>query len=263
MNNERYLRISREEQVDFELDHEHVHSATPDDDLDDDDHRTQFSSPWRNQHNKRFHPVAQQDEADDEQGRDAPTSGATQIRVKSSPASSQHGSEGFLDDDMDDLSRYQLDFSDTTMARNLRESTSLEESLAGGHINLALLLQAYHQTQLETRRKRVDQLLSVTTESEKNMDFDIVVVRYLRSGFVPVDSADGIVVVPYHITATAALDGDGCVLLRCATRCQTALLVRAREAHCAQTKSYHANIRRSQSTGYGINTQQIHSNRCW
>ena len=167
MNNERYLRISREEQVDFELDHEHVHSATPDDDLDDDDHRTQFSSPWRNQHNKRFHPVAQQDEADDEQGRDAPTSGATQIRVKSSPASSQHGSEGFLDDDMDDLSRYQLDFSDTTMARNLRESTSLEESLAGGHINLALLLQAYHQTQLETRRKRVDQLLSVTTESDR------------------------------------------------------------------------------------------------
>lgn len=169
MNNERYLRVSREEQVDFDLEHEHGHAASLDDDMEDSDHRNQFSSTWRNQHNNRFHAVAlQDDEADDEQSRDAAAkSGATQIRVKSSPASSQHGSEGFLDDDMDDLSRYQLDFSDTTMARNLRESTSLEESLAGGHITFALLRQAYHQTQLETRRKRVDQLLSVTTESER------------------------------------------------------------------------------------------------
>jgi hypothetical protein len=175
MNNERYLRVSHDEQADFEL--EHGHAALPDDEIEDSEHHKQFSSTWRNQRNQHnhFHPVAQQDEADEEDqgeqglglGRDPPNACATQIRVKSSPASSHHGSEGFLDDDMDDLSRYQLDFSDTSMARNLRESTSLEESVARGQINLALLQQAYHQTQLETRRKRVDQLLSVTTESEK------------------------------------------------------------------------------------------------
>ena len=68
---------------------------------------------------------------------------------------------------MDDLSRYQLDFSDTSMARNLRESSSLEESMTHGRISLALLQEAYRQTQVETRRQRVEQLLSVTRESEK------------------------------------------------------------------------------------------------
>ena len=90
------------------------------------------------------------------------------MALKKSSSSSHHGSEGFLDDDMDDLSRYQLDFSDTSMARNSRESSSLEESMTHGRISLALLQEAFRQTQVETRCQRAEQLLSaVTRESEK------------------------------------------------------------------------------------------------
>ena len=168
MQNERYHRVSRDGQA------RRVDDIGKDEDYED-SKMHQFS-PWRKQ---QFHSLPQDEEGNDnsdnsdldDHHQDAgivqtDSSNVTMMHEKS-PASSNHGSEGFFDDDMDDVSRYQLDFSDTFMARNLRESISLEESVAQGHISLAFLQQAYRQTQLETRRHRVDQLLSVTRESEK------------------------------------------------------------------------------------------------
>lgn len=165
MQNERYVRVARDDQAgradEMGKQEEYEDSSTH-----------QFS-PWRKQ---QFQSLPQDDEENnnsdhEEQNDDAgiiqTESSSNAMMHEKSPASSHHGSEGFFDDDMDDVSRYQLDFSDTSMARNLRESTSLEESVAQGHISLALLQQAYRQTQLETRRHRVDQLLSVTREKER------------------------------------------------------------------------------------------------
>ena len=167
MINERYFRVSGEEQAGRDDD------ARGQDEHDEHSSMHKFS-PWRKQ---RFQSLPQEEceekdsgereDHDEERGIvQAEASGPTMAQAKS-PASSHHGSEGFFDDDMDDLSRYQLDFSDTSMARNLRESSSLEESVAQGRISVALLQQAFRQTQVETRRQRVDQLLSVTRESEK------------------------------------------------------------------------------------------------
>jgi hypothetical protein len=172
MNNERYLRVSHEEA-------EHAHDDVGEEDV---EHQQQQQFAWRpgTSAQLKFKSLAQDDEDDEDDEHedddlDQTTPVGEHVPIKSLASShhgSNHGVSGAslsfdLDDDNDDLQRYQLDFSDNSMDRNLRDSTSLEASMARGQISLALLHKAYRQTQLETRRKRVDQLLSVTNESEK------------------------------------------------------------------------------------------------
>jgi hypothetical protein len=185
MKNERYLRISHNKPM--------GNANSNDDNQNSSIH--QFS-PWRMRqfqalsqdddekcHDTNKNDIDDRDAVFDEEDHDPkPNSGLGESATKvssletapivtpQSPASSHQGSEGFLDDNDDDLeglSRYQLDFSDTSLARNVRESLSLEDAVAQGHLSFALLRQAYTQTQEQTRQDRINQLLSATSESEK------------------------------------------------------------------------------------------------
>eukprot|EP00545_Synedropsis_sp_CCMP1620_P001226 CAMPEP_0119007536 /NCGR_PEP_ID=MMETSP1176-20130426/3074_1 /TAXON_ID=265551 /ORGANISM="Synedropsis recta cf, Strain CCMP1620" /LENGTH=297 /DNA_ID=CAMNT_0006959705 /DNA_START=125 /DNA_END=1018 /DNA_ORIENTATION=+ len=178
MNNERYLRVSRDEQREQdEQESSNGVAAALEDDMKFAWAANPKSLPAKRASFQRL-PTEDDDEDDDvedyEDDMTSPTSNVpsasnspTKMR---SPATSQHGrAPSFdLDDDLDmDLQRYQLDFSDNSMDRKLRESTYLSENLERGHVSLALLYTAYTQTQVETRRQRVEQLLSVTTERDR------------------------------------------------------------------------------------------------
>jgi hypothetical protein len=187
MNNERYLRVSRDEQQEHEdassgeqQQQQHGDIASAAAAVVEDTMQFAWANPKTSvpPSRRKFQRLPTDEVGngeDDEDDMTSPTSNvpsaSTSPTKMRSPSGSQHGGRqpSFdLYDDLDtDLQRYQLDFSDNSMDRKLRESTYLSESLERGHVSLSLLYTAYTQTQVETRRQRVEQLLSVTTERER------------------------------------------------------------------------------------------------
>jgi hypothetical protein len=206
MNNERYARLAKDEIYNPESNYDLTHSfdqthdkendiECTDSRIDDEKKVLKFQSlPWKNKH--AFLPLGQDDDNDKEDDCDDDVDIEKQLNTITqhpiseesnwkSPSISRHGSrsdfsihshhENFEDDDDDDdeedLSRYQWIISGpSSQERSWEDSISLEEELlVRGHIPWSLLRQAYVRTQAETRRKRVEQLLSATRTSERWM----------------------------------------------------------------------------------------------
>lgn len=164
MNNERYHRVHADE-------HAHADDVNGNNDNDNemvsDKERSKYV--WGN----KFHMVNTTDDDDRNDGIDDigdddiggamtfPTSpngngGEDFPRVLSTTSSLASSFD--LDDDEDgDLQKFKLDFSNDSNLDRLRTSLEFER----GKITIQLLIKAFKQTQEETRRKRVEKLLSL------------------------------------------------------------------------------------------------------
>jgi len=92
----------------------------------------------------------------------------------SSSASSQHSygeeeenPEYEDSDDEEQLQRYKIDFSDNSLLRKIRASNEFEDAIKRGKVTISFLIQAYQQTRIESRRNRVEALLSVNTKAQR------------------------------------------------------------------------------------------------
>lgn len=144
MNNERYLPVNNDEREE--------HAADTED----------LSFTWRPK--PKFKPLAQEEVLEDESDEIDDDDRTTPTDNRETPLS-RTNSEVW--DEEEDLQRYQLDFSNTSMEQRLRASTTLDDSIQQGQITIRMLYKVFCETQAETRRLRLEKLLSASTDRDK------------------------------------------------------------------------------------------------
>mmetsp|Transcript_17292 Transcript_17292/g.25547 ORF Transcript_17292/g.25547 Transcript_17292/m.25547 type:complete len:297 (-) Transcript_17292:266-1156(-) len=162
MKNEQYSRIHSEEHEEHSS-YESDHAITGDIPL--------KKIAWMQSGKGTFQPLSQCEHDEDSNDHSYKKSRTSTPII--SPNSSEHGDLGrssFSDYDSDDneeLQRYQLDFSDTSLQRKIRASNEFEDSFRRGKLSLSLLWQTYEETRAESKRKHVEALLSVNTKTQR------------------------------------------------------------------------------------------------
>jgi hypothetical protein len=151
---ERYRRVQEQNNNSST---EHFHDE--DDEADD----VIVKLPWRRQETPSFHRVATVDEED-------PTPPAI-------PPSFSSASLDMEDEDAE-LDRYNLDFTEGTVERlraELSAGSTLEERLEKGRLTLGIMWEVYCKARDETRRRRMERLLSLNSDWER---FLVTVISY-------------------------------------------------------------------------------------